>query len=227
MQVDLAKFLEEADITEAFYPGKRIVKPCKQTGEYKSHCVVLDWRTPDTIHIEIKAGLSGKQLAPENLKNYPVCFQMPTYVNIKVTNDNDQNEDDDDDDEEGKSSKGKSGSGGKKPAKKKKKLEDIAMIAERFGKTAEGNIPSLGEITEMVVLGVEMAKNAFATAFSELTKQIGHAKVSATELLAKTSNLVKRVAPPGFLKPKGDETEKYKYDREKNADIGMRRPSIG
>lgn len=226
MQVDLKKFLKEADIQESFYPGKRIVKPCKQSGEYKSHCVILDWRTPDTIHIEIKAGLSGKQLAPENLKFYPVCFQMPTYINIKVTNDNDEESDDDEDDEKG--SKGKGGGGGKKPAKKKK-LENIALISDRFSKKAEGDIPQKGKIMDMVVLGVEMAKNTFQAAFSELTKQIGHAKVSATEILAKTSDLITRVAPPSFMKPKGDETQKYNYDREKNADIGMLglKPGLG
>lgn len=229
MQVDLKNFLEDADIQEAFYPGKRIVKPCKQTGEYKSHCVVLDWRDPDMIHIEIKAGLSGKHLAPENLKFYPVCFQMPTYVNIKVTNDNHDAEDEDEEDEDEKSSKGKGGGGGKKPAKKKRKLEDIAAIAARFGKKAEGHIPAMGKIVDMVVLGVEMAKDNFGAAFKELTNQIGHAKVSATQILAKTSDLITRVTPPGYIKPRGDETQKYKYDREKNADIGMvrNRPTLG
>lgn len=229
MQVDLKKFLDEAHIEEAFYPGKRIVKACKQTGEYKSHCVVLDWRDPENIHIEIKAGLSGKHLAPENLKQYPVCFQMPTYVNIKVTNDNADSDEDEEDEEEGKASGGKGG-GGKKPAKKKKKtLSNIAMIAERFSQSAEGKIPTLGKIVNMVVLGVEMAKDSFGAAFDELTKQIGHAKVSATQLLAKTSDLITRVAPPSYLTPRGDETQKYKYDREKNADIGMvrHRPGLG
>lgn len=223
MRVDLKQFLDDANVDDSFYPGKRIVKPCKQTGEYKSHCVVLDWRDPDMIRIEIKAGLSGNHLAPENLRRYPVCFQMPTYVDIKVTNDNDS-DDEDDEDEKGKSSGGKSG--GRRP-EQKKRLEDIAMIAGQFGSSAEGKIPSGGRIVEMMVMGVKMAKEAFGTAFSELTRQISHAKVSATELLAKTSDMVKRVAPPSFITPKGDETEKYKYDREKNADIGMRRPSLG
>jgi len=62
MQVNVKQFLEEAGITEAFYPGKRLVHSCRQPGEYKSHCVVLDWRNPDKIKIEVKAGLSGKDL---------------------------------------------------------------------------------------------------------------------------------------------------------------------
>ncbi len=218
MQVNIKEFLTKADIKEALYPGKRIVKPCKQIGEYKNHCVVVDWRDPDNIQIDIRPGLSGKHLAPEIAKKYPVCFQMPTQVKIKVTNDNDEDEDES---EEGKS-KGKSsgGGGGKKPAKKK--LDDIGLIAARFGDSAEGSIPTLGEVKEMMVMGVEIAKEAFGNAFSELTRQIGHAHIAATEVLAKAADLVTRVAPPSFMEAKGDETANYKYDRNKNADIGFK-----
>ena len=215
MRVNVKEFLVDADIKEALYPGKRIVKPCKQIGEYKNHCIVVDWRNPDTITIDVRPGLSGKQLAPEMIKKYPVCFQMPTSVKIDVTNDNDEDEEE----EEGKS-KGKSGGGGKKPAKKK--LDDIELIAARFGDSAEGQIPALGEIKEMFVMGVEIAKEAFGAAFEELTKQINHAKIAATEILSKAADLVTRVQPPSFMEPKGDETTKYKYDREKNADIGFK-----
>ncbi|MCK5374907.1 MAG: hypothetical protein KAJ40_06450 [Alphaproteobacteria bacterium] len=221
MLVNVKEFLEHADIREALYPGKRLVKPCKQIGQYKNHCIVIDWRDPEIISIDIKPGISGKQLAPEVVKEYPVCFQTPTYVKIKVMNDDEEEEKEGEEEEgeEGKS-KGKSGGGGKKPAQKKKSLEDIQLIAARFSESAEGHIPSLGEIKEMMVMGVEIAKEAFGTAFTELTRQINHARISATEILAKSANLVTRVTPPGFLKPKGDETQLYKYDREKNADIG-------
>ncbi len=223
MLVDVQKFLDYADIKEALYPGKRLVKPCKQVGQYKNHCVVLDWRDPDVIRIDVKPGISGKQLAPEVIKEYPVCFQAPTYVKIEVVNDND----DEEEDEEGeKGKKGKSGGGGKQPAKKK--LEDIEKIAARFGESVQGKIPSLGEIKEMVVMGMEIAKEGFALAFAELTRQIEHAKISATEILAKSADLVTKVTPPAFLKPTGDETVTYKYDRDKNADIGVNRnPSPG
>ncbi len=220
MLVNVKEFLDHADVQEALYPGKRIVKPCKHIGQYKNHCVVIDWRDPETINIDVRPGLSGKLLAPEVVKQYPVCFQMPTHVKIKVVNDN---EDGEDDEEEGKGSKGKSGGGGKKPAKKKKmSLEDIELIAARFGDSAEGKIPLLGEIKEMMVMGVEIAKESFANAFSELTNQIKHAKISATEILAKAADLVTRVQPPSFIKPKGDETVKYSYDRRKNENIGFK-----
>ncbi len=215
MQVNIKEFLVDADIKEALYPGKRIVKPCKQIGEYKNHCVIVDWRDPDNIQIDIKPGLSGKHLAPEILKKYPVCFQMPTTVKIKVTNDNK-----DDDDEEGKKGKSGSSGGGKKPAKKK--LEDTELIAARFGEHAEGSVPTLGELKQMMIMGVDIAKEALGNAFTELTKQIGHAHIAATEVLAKAADLVTRVAPPSFMEAKGDETANYNYDRDKNADIGFK-----
>ncbi len=215
MLINVKEFLEHADMQESLYPGKRIVKPCKQIGQYKNHCVVVDWRDPETINIDIRPGLSGKLLAPEVVKQYPVCFQMPTNVKIKVVSDND-NKDEDEEEE----SKGKSGGGGKKPAKKK--LEDIEVIAARFGDSAEGKIPLLGEIKEMMVMGVEIAKEAFSNAFAELTHQMSHAKISATEILAKAADMVTRVQPPSFMKPTGGETTQYEYDRDKNANIGFR-----
>ncbi len=218
MLVDVKKFLEFADIQEALYPGKRLVKPCKQVGQYKNHCVVMDWRDPDVIRIDIKPGLSGKQLAPEVIKEYPVCFQAPTYVKIEVVSDNDNDEKESEEGEKGKS-KGKSGGGGKQPARKKP--ENLKKIAMSFSKSVEGQIPSLGKIKEMMVMGMEIAKEGFAVAFAELTRQISHAKISATEILAKSADLVTKVTPPAFLKPKGDEQVTYKYDREKNADIGI------
>ncbi len=227
MLVDVQKFLDYADIKEALYPGKRLVKPCKQIGQYKNHCVVLDWRDPDVIRIDIKPGLKGKHLAPEVIKEYPVCFQTPTYVKIEVVNDSESDNYDEKEDEEGKGdegkSKGKSGKsgGGKEKQPTRKKLEDIVQIAARFGESVEGKIPSLGKIKEMVVMGKEIAKESFAVAFAELTRQIKHAKISATEILAKAADLVTKVTPPSFLKPTGDETITYKYDREKNADIGI------
>ena len=51
------------------------------------------------------------------------------------------------------------------------------------------------------------------------THQIQHAKITATELLASAGELVTKYMPPSFMKPRGDETAKYKYDREKHADI--------
>lgn len=221
MQIDIQAFLNDADVQEELYPGKKIVKPCKIVGGYKNHCVVIDWRDPREIKIDVRPGLTGQQIIPEVIKEYPVCLQNPTSVKITVGNvhllrDDDQEEDDSED-----GSRGKSGSGGgQKPIRKK--LEDIALIAARFGDEAQGNIPKKGEITDMVVMGVQIAKEAFGNAFATMTNQIKHAHISATEILSQAADFVKRVTPPSYVTPKGDETINYKYDRNKNADIGMR-----
>ena len=218
MQVNVKEFLEEAGITEAFYPGKRLVHSCRQPGEYKSHCVVFDWRDPAKIKIEVKAGLSGKDLEPAKLKYYPVSFQTPTYVDIEVVNDNDEKEDEE---EKGKAS-GKGGSGGKKPAKKKS-LDDVKTLASSaFGSVTEGKVPELGKIVEMVVLGTQIAAEAYANVMGNLAHGIAHAKVSTTDMLAQAGKFVTKYTPPSFMKPTGDEQAKYSYDREKNADIGYK-----
>ncbi|MGH1397612.1 MAG: hypothetical protein ACRBCT_00155 [Alphaproteobacteria bacterium] len=213
MQVNVKQFLAETGIKEPFYPGKRIIHKCQQPGDYKSHCVILDWRNPEKIKIEVKAGLSGRDLEPQRLKYYPVCFQTPTFVNIEVVNDNEEQ----DEEEEGKAS-GKGGSGGKKP---KKSLSDMkALASEAFGSVMEGKVPELGKIVEMVVMGTQIAAEGYAQAMGQLAHGIAHAKIAATDLLASAGQLVSKVEPPAFMKPKGNETVKYNYSAEKNADIG-------
>ncbi len=214
MRFNVLKFLEEAEVAEAFYPGKRFVHRMKQTGEYKSHCIVFDWRNPDKIRIEIKAGLSGKDLEPAQLKYYPVCFQSPTFVNVEVVNDNNAS----DEDEEGEAASG--GSGGSGGIKQKKGL--LSQVSNAFGEAIEGKIPELGKITEMVILGKEIAKEAYGQVMSEFAHQMSHMKIATTDLLAKASDLVTRYMPPSFIEPKGDEQATYKYDRDKNFDIGLK-----
>lgn len=219
MRLNIEEFLREAEINEAFYPGKRLIHECRQAGEYKSHCIVLDWRDPSKIRIEIKAGLTGRDLDPKKLKYYPVCFQSPSHIDIEIVNDN-QADDEDETEGSASGSRGKGG-GGKKPAKKKK----IASIMESnaFSSASEGTIPALGKITEMLIMGKEMAEEAYGRVMGKLANQIKHAKVSATDLLAQAGNYVTRYMPPSFMKPVGDEQATYKYDREKNADIGYTR----
>jgi len=216
MKINLKEFLDEAGIEEPLYPGKRFVHSCKQTGEYKSHCVVFDWRDPEKLRIEVRAGLSGKQLEPKELKYYPVSFQAPTYVDIEFVNDNADDEEDED-----SKGKAKGGSGSKKP--KKKKLSEMkSLAADAFGKVMEGEVPELGTIKEMFVMGKEVAEEAYGAVMEKLAKQIDHAKVTSTELLAQAGKFVTKYTPPAFMKPTGDEDAKYSYDREKNADIGFR-----
>jgi len=214
MQLNVKEFLEQSGITEPFYPGKRLVHKCQQPGEFKSHCVVLDWRNPDKIRIEVKAGVTGRNLDIKKLKYYPVSFQTPTYVDVEIVNDNE------DEEEEGKSSSGKGGGGGKKPARK---LEDVAAFAsEAFGKVVDAAAPEVGKIVEMVVLGTQIAKEGYANAMGALAQGMANMKIGATDLLVSAGKLVTKVEPPSFMKPKGDETAKYSYSAEKNADIGYR-----
>lgn len=84
MQVNIQELLGKAGLKEPLYPGKKVIQQCRQEGEYKSHCVVYDWRNPDKIIIEVKAGLSGRDLPPKELKKYPVSFQAPTFFEIDV-----------------------------------------------------------------------------------------------------------------------------------------------
>lgn len=217
MNINIQEFLNEAEINEAFYPGKRIVHACRQEGEFKSHCIVLDWRNPDKIKIEIKAGISGKNLEPKRLKYYPVSFQSPTYVDIEVVNDNNEDE------EETGSASGKGGSGGK-GHKKKKSLSDLKNVAfEAFGEVIDKAAPSLGRVVDMMIAGTKIAADLFGSVMAELAHQVNHGKVMATELLSKAGDFVTKVEPPKFMKPKGDETVKYQYNAEKNADIGFQR----
>ncbi len=213
MRVNVKQFLEEAGITEAFYPGKRLVHACRQEGQFKSHSVVLDWRNPEKIRIELRAGLTGKELSIKELKSYPVSFQTPTYVDIEIVNDNK------DDDKEGKST-GSGGGGGKSP---KKSLESMRSLAsEAFGSVREGKIPEMGKIVEMVIMGTKIAAEAYGKVMGVLAKQLHHAKIQATDLLAQAGDFVTKYTPPAFMAPTGDEQKVYKYDREKNADIGFR-----
>lgn len=223
MQVNVKKFLEESGITEPFYPGKRLVHALQQAGEFKSHCVVLDWRDPGKIRIEVKAGLSGKDLEPSRLKYYPVMFQTPTYVDIEIVNDN--RETGKEDEEEGTSGKG-SGSSGSGGLKKKTLDGARLMAANAFGAVVEGKVPELGRIAEMVVMGTKLAEQAYAGAMEKLAHGIAHLKVSTTDMLSQAGKFITKYTPPAFMKPTGDETATYKYDRQKNADIGYK-PGMG
>jgi hypothetical protein len=83
-QINIQELLEKAGLDEPLYPGKRVVKKCPHQGEYKSHCVVYDWRDPGTIRIEVKAGLTGRNLAEKELKKYPISLQTSTFIEVQV-----------------------------------------------------------------------------------------------------------------------------------------------
>lgn len=84
MALTVQELLDKAGL-DAINPGQKIVKQFKKPGQYKSHCMIFNWKDPDKLRVEIKAGLSGKDLPPHELKNYPVSLQAPTFFEFDIT----------------------------------------------------------------------------------------------------------------------------------------------
>ena len=204
MHVQIREFLDHAGVEEAIYPGKRLLVKCPQPGEFKSHCVVIDWKNPALLHLEVKAGLSGHDLKPVEMKKYPVSFQARTYLEIATDQDNEE-------DEEGRGSSGRGGGGGKAP-----KMKKLSESGGAFHRVVEGKIPELGEIKKMVVMGKEIAREAYGQVMEKLAEQIRNMKIATTDLMAEAGKFVTRYTPPAYMKSRGDEDAKYKYDRIKN-----------
>lgn len=214
MKVDIKELLSSAGLEdEQLYPGKRIVKKYIQHGEHKSHCVVFDWHDSKHFRIEVKAGMYGHSLDPKELRHYPVSFQAPTYVDIATGNDNGDREDEEDGET---SASGKGGGGGKKPSQKK--LQDSGLTSmNAFSKMADGAVSTLGEIKKFVIMGREIAKEAYAQAMDNLQAQLSQTKIMAMDLMKDVGNIIHKATPGGGLEAKGDETIKYKYDAERTA----------
>ncbi len=213
MIVDIKSLIRKAGKEEQFYPGKRILKRYSVPGEFKSHCVVFDWQT-DKIKVELKAGLSGRALDTKDLKKYPVSYQASTYLELVAEND-DEIEDEDEDETKGKSGKG--GSGGKKP--KQRKLEESALSLSAFDKVTEGQVSDKATITKFVVMGKELAQEAYATAFENFKEQLSQTKVMAMDVMKDVGNIIKKATPGGGLEAKGNESVKYEYNTERTAGL--------
>lgn len=238
MQINIQDFIDESGLGEAFYPGKRVIKTCPQPGEFRSHCVIYDWRDPSLIRIEIKAGLTGFDLPANDLARYPVSFQSPTFIEIDVHSGRmkhmsanaeklshfasaAQNRNDEDDTDEDSSTSGKSGGGGgKRPAKKSKseleRTEKFSSKISSFTSAVAGKLPDVGNIVNVVIMGMKIAEEAYKNVVDKLTTQMKHAKIVTAELMIAAGKMVMKYTPPAFLQPKGDENKTYKYNREKN-----------
>lgn len=208
MKINVKKLLSKMGIKEALYPGKRFVKACMQAGSFRNHSVVFDWRNPNSMRIDVKAGLSGNSIDAKELHNYPVSLQSPTYVKIDMSKKDDRGDEDEDEGRQGKTS---GGSGGRRPK---------PLMSDAFLEKAEGRIPELGEVSEMVVMGSVLAKEAIGRALNVLTQQVEKAKVAASDILSAATDMVTRYTPPSFMQATGDEQAAYSYNREKNYDIG-------
>lgn len=215
MQVNVQELVRETGLDESIYPGKKLVKKYAQPGEYKSHCVVFDWRS-DLLRVELKAGLSGRNLDMSDLKKYPVSYQAPTFMEL-VTDLKAQSAEEIEDEEDEEGSKGKSGGGGKKPATKK--LEDSELSLSAFDKVTEGKLPELAQIEKFVVMGKELAQEAFAQAFDNFKQQLHQVKVMAMDIMKGVGDIIQKATPGGGLEAKGNESIQYKYDTEKTAGL--------
>lgn len=216
MKIGILEFLEKCGLMEPLYPGKRIVRKLLQPGEFKSHCIVYDWHAPETLRVEVKAGLSGRALPNKELSKYPVSFQAPTFVEFAIAND----EDEGDEDSESESA----GGSGDSRALKRKPESPRALSA--FGTVAEGRVPDYALISQLVVMGKQIAREAFAPVLEALAAQIRAAKIAQTDLLARAGKFITKYTPAAALQPRGDEDVVYKYDREKNEPM-FGKPAIG
>ena len=213
VQVNIQELVKETGLDENIYPGKKLVKKYAQPGEFKSHCVLFDWRS-DVLRVELKAGLTGRDLDLSDLQKYPVSYQAPTFLEL-VSDEVEAKEEDEEKEEEDEEGKGKtSGGGGKKPGTR---LEDSDLSLSAFDKATDGLIPEMGEIQKFVVMGKELAQEAFAQAFENLKEQLHQTKVMAMDIMKNVGDTIKKVTPGGGLEAKGDEKISYKYDTEKTA----------
>ncbi len=211
MKIDVKDLLADAGLKgEAFYPGKRLVAKYVQHGEHKSHCAVFGWNG-GTIRVDLKAGTSGGTLDAKTLRQYPVSFQAPTFVEIMAAQDNSDEIDEDEDDE---TSRG-DGGGGKAP-RDKARPETLSSM-DAFSKIADGAVNTLGEIKKFVVMGKEIAKESYEQAYENLRTQLRQTKIMAMDLMKGVSNVIQKATPGGGLAATGDETIRYSYDAEKTA----------
>ncbi len=239
MRVDIHELMQEMGMDDNIQPGKRILKKLAQPGQYKNHTVVADWLDPKKIVFSVKAGLKGGDLPPKELKNYPVSFQSPTFFEIKpLTEEEAENppeviefkakedvvvdtksinktafeavaKDGYVEDESGEGDETGSFSGSD---------EDITIKdLHEFSSAAEGFIADVGDITKMVVMGMEIAQTAFEGVLNAFVDQVNSAKISCTNILSAAGNYITKYMPPAFMDPTGDETANYEYSVEKNS----------
>ena len=88
-----------------------------------------------------------------------------------------------------------------------------------FDKATDGKVPEEGKIEKFVVMGKELAQEAFAQAYENFKEQLNQTKVMAMDIMKNIDDTIKKVAPGGGLEAKGNETVNYKYDIEKNSSL--------
>jgi len=112
MQMSFEEFFDMVGLQEPLHPGEKKVIPVRSEKVGASYSIVYDWRSDlHKIRVEIKPGLTGREISPERMKDVPPSLQTPIYVEAAV------NFEDGNVDTDNKESKSKA----KKKASKKKK----------------------------------------------------------------------------------------------------------
>jgi hypothetical protein len=210
MRLTIINLLNGLGVNDKFYWGKRIVKPLAQPGSFKNHALIANWIKPETIRLEVRAGLSGKTLTTKELSEYPLQFQSETFFDLAVEG-HDGERKKSTDDETSKSGKGSASGGGHRP---KRALDE--KLSGMFSSAHSEKIPTHARLARGVVMGMEIGRDALESVFNMFCDHVRAGKVLATDLLASAGKAITRVTPPPFMSPRGDETKVYKYDREKN-----------
>ena len=207
MRLNIADLLSQLGFSnETLYWGKKLVHALPQPGSFKSQSVVANWVEPRRIRIDVRAGLSGKQLTGKDLAHYPLQLQSETFFDFHVETDRA-------DDTDGKGGKTTSGSAGGGAGLRKKQNDQLSGF---FSRAQNEQIPTHAKLVKGVVMGMEIGRDALDTVFTLFCDQVRAAKVMTTELLASAGKAVTRYTPPAFMNPRGDEQKTYKYDRAKN-----------
>lgn len=116
MQMSFEEFFDMVGLQEPLHPGEKKVVPVRSEKVGASYSIVYDWRSDlHKIRVEIKPGLTGREISPERMKDVPPSLQTPIYVEAAV-NFEDGNVNTDQEDQKETKAKAK-----KKTSKKKKK----------------------------------------------------------------------------------------------------------
>ena len=86
MQMSFEEFFDMVGLQEPLIPGQKKVIPVRSEKPGASYCIVYDWRSDlDKIRVEIKPGLTGRDLSPERMKEVPPSLKTPIFVEAEVS----------------------------------------------------------------------------------------------------------------------------------------------
>lgn len=85
MQMSFEEFFDMVGLQQPLLPGERKVIPVRSEKPGASYCIVYDWRSDlEKIRVEIKPGMTGRDLSPERMKDVPPSLKTPIFVEANV-----------------------------------------------------------------------------------------------------------------------------------------------